>query len=51
MAEISDKSKLFAAKVAHQVNQAIRDFYGEDTLPDWNSAGNEMRHRGVYPKN
>ena len=47
MAEISDKSKLFTAKVAHQVNQAIRDFYGEDSLPDWDTAGNEMRHRGV----
>ncbi len=47
MAEVSDRAKIFTAKVAHQVNQAIRDFYGEDALPDWDKSSEELRNRGV----
>lgn len=44
---VKDSVKILIARVAHQANRAIKEFYGEDNLPSWDESSKESKSRGV----
>lgn len=44
---VKDSVKILIARVAHQANRAIKEFYGEESSPSWNEFTKEGQQRGI----
>lgn len=45
--ELKDSTKQLIAKVAHEVNRAVKKFYGEEEIPSWADSTGGLRNRAM----